>query len=194
MVTTRSHADGFSAPSAPPPPSPTSKSRSSTGGAKRWSHTPTPLTLVWLFVSIPLVTWDTLYVLLRPHTMPGGYLHAPVWKGYALYGSIDYVYGWPAFEANDGFTAAQASLNVVETLGYLVYLWMVWREGGRDGTEPGMKGRLGERVEGGWAAAAVLAGFAFSVMTLSKTVLYGELSPNLDNLPLGHRSRDESRI
>ncbi|MCJ1424830.1 hypothetical protein MMC29_002718 [Sticta canariensis] len=105
--------------------------------------------------------------------MPGGHLHSPVWQGYALYGSVDYVYGWPAFEANDGFTAAQSSLNVVETLGYLVYLWMVWKEGGRDGKEPGIKGRLEERVEGGWAAAAVLARFAFSVMTLSKTVLYG---------------------
>lgn len=121
--------------------------------------------------------------------MPGGYLHSPVWKGYALYGAVDYVYGWPAFLANDGFTAAQSSLNVVETLGYLLYLGVVWREGGRDRKEHGMKGRLGERVEGRWAAAAVLAGFTFSVMTLSKTILYGELSPNLDNLPLGHREQ-----
>ena len=109
--------------------------------------------------------------------MPGGHLHSPVWKGYALYGAVDYVYGWPALEANDGFTAAQSSLNIVETLGYMLYLWIVWKEGSRDGKDPGMKGRVGDRVEGRWAAAAVLAGFAFSVMTLSKTVLYGELPP-----------------
>lgn len=172
MVTTRSHTDPF------PPPSPP-KSRSS--GAKKWSHTPTPLTLLWLLVSVPLVTWDVGYVMMRPHSMPGGYLHSPIWKPYALYGVVDHVYGWPAFEAKDGFTAAQASLNVAETLGYLLYLAVVWREGGREGKGPGVKGRLGERVEGWWGAVAALVGFAVSVMTLSKTFLYGELSPDLDS-------------
>lgn len=176
MVTTRSHTDPF------PPPSPP-KSRSS--GVRKWSHTPTPLTLLWLLVSIPLVTWDLFYVLLRPHTMPGGYLHSPIWKPYALYGSVDHVYGWPAFDAKDGFNSAQSSLNVVETLGYLLYLAVVWREGGREGKGPGATGKLGERVEGKWGAAAALGGFAISVMTLSKTVLYGETSPILNSSPEG---------
>ena len=82
--------------------------------------------------------------------MPGGYLHSPVWKGYALYGSVDYVYGWPAFEANDGFTAAQSSLNLVERLGYLVYIWMVWKEGGRDGKETGIKSKGGGPLQRCW--------------------------------------------
>ena len=177
MVTTRSHTDPF------PPPSPP-KPRSS--GAKKWSHTPTPLTLLWLLVSIPLVTWDTFYVLLRPHTMPGGHLHSPVWKPYALYGVVDHVYGWPAFDAKDGFTGAQSSMNVLEVLGYLLYLGVVWRKGGGEGKGPGVKGRLGERVEGRWGAAAALGGFAVSVMTLSKTLLYSELFPSLNCLPLRH--------
>lgn len=118
--------------------------------------------------------------------MPGGYLHLPIWKPYALYGVIDYIYGWPAFDAKDGFTGAQSSMNVVETIGYLLYLGVVWRKGGREGKGSGVKGRLGERVEGGWGATAALGGFAVSVMTLSKSVLYSELFLNLDNFILRH--------
>lgn len=128
-------------------------------------------------------------MLLRPQTSPEGYLHSPAWKGYGLYGAVDYVYGWPAFQLNGGFKAAQLSLNVLETLGYLVYLGVIWREGGRDRKKPGLQGRLGARVDGGWAAVAVLAGFTFSVMTLTTTVLYGELSPNFNNLLLGYREQ-----
>lgn len=84
------------------------------------------------------------------------------------------MYGWSAYNARDGFTAAQASLNTIETVGYLWYLIVVWKRGARDGAGIGVRGQLGERVEGGWGAAAALGGFAVSVMTLSKTVLYGE--------------------
>ncbi|KAJ4294958.1 hypothetical protein N0V88_005198 [Collariella sp. IMI 366227] len=44
-----------------------------------WSHTPTTPVLLWLAISLPLVAWDTGYMLMRPHTMPGGSLHWPLW-------------------------------------------------------------------------------------------------------------------
>lgn len=93
--------------------------------------------------------------------MEGGSLHWPLWVPYKLYGEIDHVYGWKAINANNGFTAAQGSLNAVETSMYLVYLWMVygqgtWRASGRQG------------------ATALVIGFSAAVMTLSKTVLYCE--------------------
>lgn len=136
---------------------------------KKWTHTPTPLTLLWLFISLPLVIWDTSYVLLRPHSMIGGDLHSPVFIPYALYSTVDYVYGFPAYNGRDGFTGAQSSLNIVETLGYLVYLAIVWKVG----TSQGLNG-LQRRIEGRWGASAALLGFAISVMTLSKTTLYRE--------------------
>ena len=136
----------------------------SKAGPGLWIHTPTPITLLWLLISLPLVVWDTGYVLLRPHSMPNGTLHSPIWTPYALYGEVDYIYGWPAYSSNNGFTAAQASLNVVETMGYLVYLWVIW-----------MRGSGSRRsLEGGWGGIACLAGFALSIMTVSKTVLYGQ--------------------
>lgn len=97
--------------------------------------------------------------------MPGGALHAPIWTPYALYGTIDYIYGEKAWNEKNGFTAAQASLNVLETGGYGAYLWVVWRKGVGEG----------RRLPSAWGGVACVVGFALSVMTVSKTLLYGEL-------------------
>ncbi len=79
--------------------------------------------------------------------MPGGALHLPLFRPYALYGTVDYIYGWPAWRARNGFTAAQAGLNVVETVGYLGYLGVVgWFAGGGWG----WGGAVGR---GGWGVA-----------------------------------------
>lgn len=200
MVSTRNHKTAYPEPQLSSPSSrsdsPTSpstalstrratSSSATTSGA--WAHTPSNITLLWLAVSLPLVIWDTGYVLLRPHTMPGGWLHKPIWTPYALYGTVDYVYGKYAWDRNDGFTGAQGALNAVETLGYFVYLYLVFAHG----TEvAGSKGRgapkaaarsdssllrrlARARSVGGYeAGSAVLLLFAVSVMTLSKTVLY----------------------
>lgn len=96
--------------------------------------------------------------------MPDGKFSSPIFTPYVLYGQIDYIYGWPAYNARNGFTAAQASLNALETVGYIGYLWVVWSKGkGKDKALPG-----------GWGGLAVLFGFALSVMTVSKTLLYGK--------------------
>jgi len=93
--------------------------------------------------------------------MEGGALHWPLYVPYKLYGEIDHIYGWKAFNAGNGFTSAQGTLNVVESLLYLAYLYL-WSKGrASDGSVGGRVGGLGLLL--GWAAA---------VMTLSKTVLY----------------------
>ncbi len=74
------------------------------------------------------------------------------------------MYGWKAYNEHNGFTAAQGALNVVETVGYLGYLWVVWDYG------EGEKRAVG----GGWGGVACLVGFALCVMTVSKTALYCE--------------------
>ncbi|KAI1815982.1 hypothetical protein GGS20DRAFT_540369 [Poronia punctata] len=138
-----------------------------------YAHTPTNLTLLWLAISLPLVTWDTLYVLLRPRTMEGGDLHWPLWVPYKLYGEVDHWYGWKAFNANSGFTGAQGTLNVVETLMYLYYFFVYYQNA--VSVPVGGSGSGGEKrkvVVGRKAAKAVLVGFGAAVMTLSKTVLY----------------------
>ncbi|KAF2668416.1 hypothetical protein BT63DRAFT_402299 [Microthyrium microscopicum] len=114
-----------------------------------WTHTATPLTFVWLAISLPLVLWDTGFVLGRPHTFPGGKWHAP-FSPYAIYVHIDDLYAPAAWERKDGFTSAQGTLNLIETSVYLAYLKVVGREAG----------------------IATLVGFAGFIMTLSKTVLY----------------------
>lgn len=168
MVATRNHPSNF-----PPPdlsPSKAVATRPKSSPAQRWTHTPTALTLLWLFVSLPLVAWDSAYVVLRPHTMPGGKWHRPVFTPYALYGTVDYMYGWPAYESGNGFTLAQASLNVLETVGYMGYLYIFWMYGrGQCTIAEGQQRKIG----GAWAGLASLFGFSLSLLTFSKTVLYG---------------------
>lgn len=137
--------------------------------APKWSHTPTTPLLLWLGVSLPLVAWDTGYMLMRPHTMPGGSLHRPLWVPYALYGEVDHLYGFKQWHLKNPFAAAQSLMNVVETLLYLVYLAM-WYSNGKPAA-PGGRKAVGGRV----GAITALLGFSAAVMTVSKTVLYCEL-------------------
>lgn len=182
MVSTRKHPNEF-----PEPPSPTSstpakspsKSISLTPRPKSSNatlHTPTRLTTIWLVISLPLVIWDFVYVFLRPYSMPGGWLHWPLWVPYGTYGAVDYTYGFPAWEAHNGFTAAQSSLNLAETLMYAFYLWVVWRNAVlAKGEKKGLRWLIWEQKRIDHAGLAVLVMFAASVMTVSKTWLYGKL-------------------
>ena len=154
------------------------------GGSARWAHVTTPLTLLWLCVSLPLVTWDTLYVFLRPHTLPGGQWQHPIWTLYSIYARVDHMYGWPAWDAGDGWTAAQSLINCLESAVYVAYLAVVLAHGrpAAAGEEAALQGRrrgweqtwVGRTnvVEGVCGARASLAGFAGATMTLSKTFLY----------------------
>jgi len=118
--------------------------------------------------------------MLRPLSMPGGRLHWPLWAPYELYGKVDYIYGWKAFNERNGFTAAQGLLNIVESLMYLYYLYILLVFGrqsnsrGRGAPSPQTIGVLGQQryVDGQKGAIAVLVGYSAAVMTVSKTVLY----------------------
>lgn len=138
---------------------------------------------LWLVFSTPLVLWDVAYVLLRPHSMPGNKLHSPIWIPYALYGTVDYIYGWPAFNDRNGFTAAQSVLNLVETVAYIYYLVVVYRygdsvasssRGSQRKTKKGLRWFLREEkvVSGRAGAIALMVAFSTSLVTLSKTILY----------------------
>src|SRR5437667_9993576 len=142
MVGTRSHPPDFPPPQLSPSKSPSSTRSRSFSDTQVWAHRAPNLVCLWLYISLPLVWWDTFYVLLRPHTMPGGAIHAPLWSPYELYGQVDYVYGWPAWEANNGFTASQAMLNLVESVMYSVYLWMVYKHG----TQEDAKGKGAQKT------------------------------------------------
>jgi hypothetical protein len=127
-----------------------------------WSHHPSTLTLIWMAISLPLVIWDTGYVLLRPYSMPGGSLHDPIWSPYELYGRVDHMYGFKQWEAGNGFTAAQGALNAIETAMYLYYTAAVLA----NGRNKALGGRYG--------ATVLIVGLMAAVMTVSKTILYCE--------------------
>lgn len=94
------------------------------------------------------------------------------------------MYGWKAFNEHNGFTSAQGTLNVIETVMYLYYAFVVYMYGkesslnGKGAPSTSLVGKLGQSraVSGKVAASAVLVAFSASVMTFSKTLLYCEFS------------------
>lgn len=108
--------------------------------------------------------------------MPGGTLHSPLWVPYEIYMETDYIYGWKALDEKNGFTAAQGSMNIPETLLYIYYLYLIYLHGTQrkaihEGPKPGI---LAQRyLHGHSGALAVVIGFTAAIMTLSKTLLYG---------------------
>ena len=153
--------------------------KQSSSSVHLFSHKVPPLLVIWLYVSLPLVLWDMGYVAMRPHSMPGGKFHSPIWKPYALYGTVDYVYGWPAWNDHVGFTAAQTSLNAIETAMYIYYLFAIRKNGAKgllnfQDLQGFLTGESNNSVRGPGVASAVLCLFSAAVMTVSKTILYCE--------------------
>lgn len=101
--------------------------------------------ILWLALAAVVVTWDALFVLNRPASMPGGPLHA-LWKPYGLYVQVDHRYG----NLQDPFVVAQSYMNLIEIALGLLALRL--HQTGRRG--------------------AVLLAYSVSLMTLAKTVLY----------------------
>jgi len=105
---------------------------------------------LWFLITAPVVAWDAGYCFMRPRSMPGGDLHW-IWKPYGIYMNIDYIYGLPALLERNGFTNAQAMMNVVETLLNILYLYLAH--------------------VAKWPPAPII-GFASAALTLGKTALY----------------------
>ena len=124
----------------------------------------------------------------RPHTMPGGKMHWPLWVPYELYGTIDYVYGFPHYEEKGGWGPTQAFGNAIETSMYFLYLYIAFTFGREESTPgrgaPDNKLSFGRRkVVGREAGIAVLIGFTTAVMTWWKTFLYCESCSRIIVLP-----------
>ncbi|XP_033097600.1 uncharacterized protein LOC117101682 [Anneissia japonica] len=75
--------------------------------------------VAWLIITAIIQTWDASYILLRPHTSPGGKLNA-FWRPYNLYRDIDLRYK----DTEDSFGIAQSCLNLVEVLLALIVLYL----------------------------------------------------------------------
>ena len=85
------------------------------------------------------------------------------------------MYGWPAWNDGVGFTAAQGSLNILETLMYGYYLFILATQGQGTGWYKFWQKEFWTDktvVHGEGVALATVICFASAIMTLSKTILY----------------------
>jgi hypothetical protein len=84
------------------------------------------------------------------------------------YGAIDLIYGFPTLESGHGFTNAQALMNIIEAILNLEYLYLRH-------TSPRTIRNAQTQVAKSRPAyhpQAPLVGFAASIMTAAKTLLY----------------------
>lgn len=132
-----------------------------------WSHTPRLAIICWTVFAFPFTIWDTAYIFLRPHTLPGHKWHAPIFTPYSDYAAVDRVYGELAWLERDGFTAAQGIVNMTEATLYIVYFWIVMTRGDKSAATGG------KRVVSGRAGGlAVTLGLVAGSVTATKTALY----------------------
>ena len=99
----------------------------------------------WLWVQLIVVTNDWSYILLRPHTLEGGFLRWMV-PHYGLYEKIDMVYG-----TYNAFGIGQSLMNVLENFVYIYALFQY---------RAGLKNK------------AYFLWFSVLLCTFAKTVLY----------------------
>ncbi|RMX57083.1 hypothetical protein pdam_00008222 [Pocillopora damicornis] len=109
----------------------------------------------WLFISGIICTIDALFVILRPHTLPGGKWNHIV-QPYNLYLQVDLRYS----DLTDTFVKGISLMNLVEV--FLNYVVLAIHISGKSGL-------------------SVLLAFMVSTMTFSKTVLYFLVSTSLCN-------------
>jgi len=128
-----------------------------------WAHTPRFPVLVWTAFAFPFTIWDTLYIVLRPRTLPGHEWHDPIWTAVGTYAAVDGVYSEQAWLEGEGWTAAQSVINVTEVLLYVWYYAIV-RKSRNERNEVG--GRAGGR--------ACVVGLVAGTVTLTKSALYCE--------------------
>ncbi|WRT69875.1 uroporphyrinogen-III C-methyltransferase [Kwoniella shivajii] len=121
----------------------------------------------WMAFSIIIVSWDAGYCFMRPRSFGQGDL-AWIWAPYnwVPYSTVDYLYGQQALDSGDGFTNAQALMNVIEIFLAVEYLYL--RHTSPSTLSSSKKSNPSHRYH----AHAPLVGFAGALMTLSKTSLY----------------------
>ncbi|KAF2466905.1 uncharacterized protein BDR25DRAFT_305769 [Lindgomyces ingoldianus] len=131
-----------------------------------WAHTTRLPILIWCLWAFPFTIWDTLYLLLRPHSLPGQKWHDSYFSHvFAIWASVDHIYGEEGWRNKSGFVLAQSAINVTEATLYMVYIWIILRSGSQISAS---KWRIGGRT-GAWA---VLVGEVAGCVTATKTAMY----------------------
>ncbi|PVI04892.1 hypothetical protein DM02DRAFT_651326 [Periconia macrospinosa] len=130
-----------------------------------WSHTPRLPILIWCLWVFPFTLWDTIYLVLRPYSLPSNKWHHPYFSGtFTIWASIDHIYGQEGYDEKEGFVLAQSVMNMLEAILCIVYAWYIWTNS--------TTGFWSATVTGKKGARAVLVGLSAGYVTAIKTALY----------------------
>lgn len=131
----------------------------------QFSHRPRLAILLWCLWVFPFTLWDTLYLVLRPHSLPGHKWHKPYFSGsFTIWAGIDRIYGQYGYDEKEGFVLAQSVMNMTEATLCIAYVWVIWQNG---------QGSFWSKEVGGKAGAqAIMFGLSAGYVTAIKTALY----------------------
>lgn len=130
------------------------------------THRSSPIIVIWLTLLVPLTIWDSAYIFLRPHSLPGGKWHEPYFHLHKDYAGIDLMYSRQGWESGDGFVAAHCVLHLTECALGACYLCLLFKRG----QSLGWFG-LHRALNGDAAGLSVVIGIVEAAMTLEMTVL-----------------------
>ena len=130
-----------------------------------WSHTPRLPILIWCLWVFPFTLWDTVYLVLRPHSLPNHKWHSPYFSGtFTVWASIDHIYGQQGYHEKEGFVLAQSVMNMLEATLCIAYAHIIWKSGTGSFWSAKVTGKAG--------AQAVMIGLGAGYVTAVKTALY----------------------
>ena len=81
----------------------------------------------WLILDFPIILWDAMFLIMRPHSLPGG-KYSFIWcwgegqtSGYGAYIRADKIYG----DMSDPWSVAQMYGNLIEMVLQLYTVWLL---------------------------------------------------------------------
>ncbi|KAF1978026.1 hypothetical protein BU23DRAFT_362941, partial [Bimuria novae-zelandiae CBS 107.79] len=69
--------------------------------------------------AFPFRLWNAAYIFLRAHAFPHSKWRQPLFEPMVPWATVDCIYGEPSWQNNEGFTAAQGVINLIEVPMYL---------------------------------------------------------------------------
>ncbi|KAF2639951.1 hypothetical protein P280DRAFT_526071, partial [Massarina eburnea CBS 473.64] len=108
---------------------------------------------------------DTIYLCLRPNSLPSHKWHDPYFSGtFTVWTSIDRIYGQQGYNKKEGFVLAQSVMNMLEATLCVVYVCIIWTSS--------TSGVWNACITGSTGAGAVLVGLSAGYVTAVKIALY----------------------
>lgn len=143
----------------------------------KYTHNPATWFVVWCILNILWIYYESAFVALRPHSLPGGKWYTPFFKPFAPWAAIDTRYCEQAWSDKNQVPNAYVGLGTFESLFLLSYLTHVAKAGG-------LRWILKtSRIKGSAAVKAVVWAYTAVVVHCARDYFFSTCVPSLRARP-----------